>query len=330
MNRRILQGLSAFLILWMANPNLYAEANRHTRLSIEKDRWLINGKSAYPGAKADGLLLNVRMVNSTFEDLNRKDYESDKNTEAFLWQIPDYYASGVRAFTLNLQGGMPGYEGALNSAFHPDGSLRDEYLRRVKRVIEACDRQGIAVIFGLFYQRQDQILKDDDAVRHGVVNAVRWIEKEGFTNVAVEIANEYIHGGFDRNVIKSPAGEVELIQLAQKTAPRLLVSTSGLGDGLTDEKIAAAADFILLHFNSTPVDKIPECILLWKKYSKPVVCNEDDKTGEYAAQADEISIMNRCSYGLMLKEINQYQPFKFQGTKDDPAAYKKFRELSVP
>ena len=39
---------------------------------------------------------------------------------------------------------MPGYEGALNSAFEPDGSLRDSYLRRVRRVIEACDRHGAA------------------------------------------------------------------------------------------------------------------------------------------------------------------------------------------
>ncbi|MEW6234441.1 MAG: hypothetical protein AB1656_03550 [Candidatus Omnitrophota bacterium] len=330
MNRFISRGLLAFLFLSIASQSLLAEEVRHTRLSIEKDRWLINGQSAYPGAKADGLLLNVRMVNSTFEDLNRRDFDPDKNTEAFLPRIPDYYASGVRAFTLNLQGGMPGYEGALNSAFNPDGSLRDEYLHRVKRVIEACDRQGIAVILGLFYQRQDQILKNDDAVRKGVVNAVRWIEKEGFTNVAVEIANEYGHDGFDRSIIKSPAGEVELIQLAKQTAPRLFVSTSGLGDGLTNEKIAEAADFILLHFNGAPVEKIPDCISLWKKYSKPIVCNEDDKTGEEAAKAAEISVLHGCSYGLMLKEINQYQPFQFQGTKDDPAAYEKFRKLSTP
>ena len=52
--------------------------------------------------------------------------------------MPDYVAGGVRAFTIGLQGGMPGYEGAVNSAFNPDGSLRDAYLERVRRVIDAA------------------------------------------------------------------------------------------------------------------------------------------------------------------------------------------------
>ena len=76
---------------------------------------------------------------------------------------------GVNAFTLSLQGGMPGYEGALNSAFEPDGSLRESYLARVARVIEACDRAGLVVILGCFYQRQDQVLADEAAVRAAVV-----------------------------------------------------------------------------------------------------------------------------------------------------------------
>jgi hypothetical protein len=75
----------------------------------------------YPGAKAEGLLMNVRMVNATFEDRNRDDFDPDANTAAFLAVMPEYVEAGVRAFTFNLQGGMPGYEGALNSAFEPDG-----------------------------------------------------------------------------------------------------------------------------------------------------------------------------------------------------------------
>jgi len=63
---------------------------------------------------------------------------------------------------------MPGYEGAVNSAFESDGSLRPDYLARVERVIRACDRHGLAVILGLYYQRQSKILRDDAAVRAGV------------------------------------------------------------------------------------------------------------------------------------------------------------------
>ena len=122
------------------------------------------------GTRAEGLLMNVRMVNAVFEDRRKPDLDPAAITDRFLAQLPDYAAHGVNAFTLCLQGGMPGYEGALNSAFEPDGSLREPYLARVARVIEACDRAGLVVILGCFYQRQDQVLADEAAVRAAVVN----------------------------------------------------------------------------------------------------------------------------------------------------------------
>src|SRR5258705_364868 len=140
-------------------------ATPHTRVSISNGRWYINGVVTYSGAKAEGLLLNVRMVNAIFEDRNRPDFDAEGNTDEFIAQIPEYVAHGVRAFTLNLQGGMPGYEGAVNSAFNADGSLRDSYLKRVRRVVDACDRQGAVVILGCYYQRQDQALKNEAALR---------------------------------------------------------------------------------------------------------------------------------------------------------------------
>lgn len=122
-----------------AAPAVGAAAPR-TRVSIAEGRWHINGEVTYRGARAEGLLLNVRMVNATFEDRNRPEFDAEANTDEFLAQVLDYLGHGVRAFTLNLQGGMPGYEGALNSAFNADGSLRDSAMARVRRVIEACDR----------------------------------------------------------------------------------------------------------------------------------------------------------------------------------------------
>jgi hypothetical protein len=135
-----------------------------TRVSIVAARWHLNGQVTYRGAKAEGLLMNVRMVNAVFEDANDptrpREFDPDANTDAFIRKISEYVAHGVRAFTLNLQGGDPGYEGAINSAFQADGSLRAPYLKRVGRVLSACDRYGAVVILSCYYQRQDQILKD--------------------------------------------------------------------------------------------------------------------------------------------------------------------------
>ena len=300
------------------------------RVSITGNRWHFNGAVTYLGTPAEGLLMNVRMVNATFEDRNKPDFDAEANTDAFIAQIPDYSAHGVRAFTLCLQGGMPGYEGAVNSAFNPDGSLRESCLKRVQRVIEASDRQGIVVILGCYYQRQSKILQDADAVRAGVVNVVRWIQSCGFKNVVLEIANEYPHKGFAHPILRTPEGIAELIRLAKQTAPDLLVSASGYGDGKLHDAVAEASDFLLIHFNGTPVSAIPARIAALKRFGKPVVCNEDDKTGEEAARAAEAAVANGASWGLMLNTLNQYVPFEFHGAADDTVVYTKLKQLTAP
>jgi len=140
----------------------------HTRVSIRDGRWYLNEEPTYRATKAEGLLMNVRMVNAVFEDRNRPEFDPQANTDEFIVRIPNYVEHGVRAFTICPQGGMPGYEGAVNSAFESDGSLRDTYVRRVRQVIEACDRNGAVVILGCYYQRQDELLRDEAAVRAGV------------------------------------------------------------------------------------------------------------------------------------------------------------------
>ncbi|MGQ9506185.1 MAG: hypothetical protein ACUVQR_14890 [Thermogutta sp.] len=315
-----------------ATGNDSSQDTRQSRtvVSVNGPRWLINGHVTYPNTPAEGLLMNVRMVNATFEDRNRTDFDPEANTDRFLSYLPDYVAHGIRAITLNLQGGNPGYEGAINSAFNTDGSLRQGTLARIKRVIETCDKLGVVVILGCFYQRQDQILQEEEAVKTGLINAVRWIRQEGFKNVVLEVANEFPHRGFDHAILRTAEGQVELIRLAKRTFPHLLVSTSGIGDGRFPEIVAEAADFILIHFNNVPVEAIPQRINALKRWGKPIVCNEDDKVGEVAARAAELCVQNGASWGLMLKEMNQYWPFEFHGAADDPIVYAKLKELTMP
>lgn len=300
---------------------------RRTKLSLYAGQWQLNGEVTYPGSRAEGLLMNVRMVNAVFEDTNRTEFDPEANAHEFIAQIPAYVASGVRAFTLNLQGGFPGYEGAVNSAFNPDGSLRADYLDRVRRVIEACDRSGAAVILGCFYQRQDQVLRDADAVRAGVSNVVNWIVNQGFANVALEIANEFDHAGFDHALLRTAAGQVELLRLAKRLAPGLLVSTSGLGHGRIPDEVARASDFILVHFNGTPLAEIPGRIAALKRFGRPIVCNEDEKPGARGAEAARLCVGNGASWGLMLQRLNQHFPFTFNGAVDDPQVYETLKEL---
>jgi hypothetical protein len=297
-----------------ANPS-------RTRISIREGRWFINDSVVNPGSAAEGLLMNTRMVNATFEDRGNSDFDAAANKSRFIAQLDDYAAHGVNAFTLCLQGGMPGYEGAVNSAFEPDGTLREDYMKRIEQVIRACDERGLAVILGLYYQRQSGILKNDDALHAGVVHAVKWVQSQGFKNVLIEVANEYPHRGFKHQLIRKPEGIAALIRLAKETAPELLVSASGFGTGIVHDEVAQASDFLLPHWNGTTVDNIPQRIATLKKFGKPIVCNEDDKTGDTAAAAMKATIAHGAGYGLMLKKHNQTLPFHFDGAKDDPVYY---------
>lgn len=303
-------------------------ANAETRVALVEGRWTINGELTNAGSRAAGLLMNVRMVNATFEDRNKPEFDADGNTAEFLGKLSDYAAHGVNAITLCLQGGMPGYEGAVNSAFEPDGSLRPEYLARVERVIRDCDEQGLAVILGLYYQRQSKILKDDAALKAGVVQTVRWVQDRGFTNVVLEIANEYPHRGFAHELIRSPQGQAALIRLAKETAPGLLVSASGYGDGRIHTEVAEAADFLLPHWNGTKVEQIGERAKALKRFGKALVCNEDDKVGAAAVAALEASVGSGVGYGLMLKDLNQAFPFEFKGAEDDVEFYRALKEVT--
>jgi len=318
-----------------------------TAVSIDGTNFLINGESTYEGCKPEsrGRLMNVRMVNSVFDDENPatrpEDFDAERNSTNLIESMDQYKSKGILAFTTNLQGGFPGYEGAINSAFHTDASLKPDYMKRVSQVIEAADARGMVIIVGLFYQRQDQILPDEDAVRTATANAAAWIRDKGYTNVMIEIANEYTHGGFDHRIIREEDGEAELMNIARSTAPNLIVSTSGIGNCLFHEKLCEAADFILIHGNGCDPDVYRERVGALKKYGKPIVFNEDwcfsdDPRGvSDAFQKATAAFEAGASWGIMNQKRNQHWPFIFGigdpeeggNAKEDFTAYETIADL---
>jgi hypothetical protein len=82
-----------------------ADAAGTTKVSIVDGAWHLNGQVTYRGAKAEGLLMNVRMVNAVFDDPNRRNFDAEANAEEFIARIPEYVAHGVRAFTIACRAG---------------------------------------------------------------------------------------------------------------------------------------------------------------------------------------------------------------------------------
>ena len=327
-----------FVFIWL----LVSCGKPSTNVSIKGKDWHMNDKIVNEGSPAEGLLMNVRMVNAVFEDsgveINQytTSFDPDENTDNFILKIPEYASNGINAFTISLQGGHPGYEGAINTAFNPDGSLRYPYLKRVQKVIESCDKNNTVVILSCFYQRQHSnklSLTGEKSIKAALSNTVKWIAQKGFANVILEISNEYRHNGFrnwvDGDWIIMDEGHLELIKLAKSISPNLLVSTSAMGDGTYREILAEEVDFITIHFNTTSLDDYESKIQNLKKYNKPIICNEDYKLDDFGATALTISVANGCAWGYMNIKQNQSYPFTFEGVKDDIIVYKRFKELST-
>jgi hypothetical protein len=276
---------------------------------------------------ARGKLMNFRAANAIFDDEHRSDDDPNANTEEFVSHLDAYKAHGVLAYTVSLQGGNPGYEGANASAFRNDGSLKDSWMRRAARVIEAADAHGQVVIMTYFYQRQDQRLASNDAVRRAVDGATDWLIARNYRNVIIEIANEWNSPGWDRSILtanSTSGGVAELINRAKGRFAgrgyRLPVSVSGRGLDFSGA-IRDAADLALVHGNltspSSDGDGIAE-LVADPRVNGPVVMNEDRNgdavtaTNLLAEKAAATAVFNAGgSWGLMWRRYCQFYPFKW-------------------
>ncbi len=274
-----------------------------TLISIEGDRFLINGQPTYKGRiwqghRIEGLLLNSRMIQGIFDDSNPttarrwayKDsgtWDPERNTREFLAAMPEWRRRGLLAISLNLQGGSPeGYSKEQpwnNSAIAADGSLKPAYMSRLKRILDKADQLGMAVILGIFYFGQDERVKDEKAVLAAIDNTVDWVLKAGYRNVLLEIDNECNVNKYDHDILK-PARVHELIARAKaktRDGKRLLVSTSYGGNKVVEENVVRSADFLLMHGNGVKdPNRISEMVRQARAVPgytpKPILFNEDD------------------------------------------------------
>ena len=279
-----------------------APPKRSTTVSIVSQAFHINGEPTYKGRvwmgqKIEGLLLNTRLVQGIFDDLNpetvaqwaypdTRKWDAERNTREFIAAMPEWRQHGLLAFTINFQGGSPqGYSRQQpwhNSAFTADGSLRPDYAARLERILNRADELGMVVIVGYFYFGQDERLRDEAAVVQATDNATRWLFDHDWRNVLVEVDNET--GAHYHHAILRPARIAELIERVKKSehkGRRLLVGTSYGGGAIPGESVVRASDFLLLHGNgvSEPgriARMVRETRAVAGYTPKPILFNEDD------------------------------------------------------
>jgi hypothetical protein len=295
-----------------------AFSRTNTAVSIVGEDFYINSQLTYAGRvwnghRIEGLLLNSRMVQATFDDRNTNTvsrwvypdtgrWDADRNTREFIAAMPDWRRHGLLAVTVNLQGGSPeGYSSGQpweNTAFNPDGSLRTNDFARLEKILDRADELGMAVIVSYFYFGQDQRLADEPAVVRAVDDTTRWLLEHGWRNVLVEVDNE-CNVSYHHDILK-PARVSELIQRVQRQQAdgrRLLVSTSYGGGAVPGTNVIEVADFLLVHGNgmSQPaaVAELARKTRSLCTQPKPILFNEDDHynfdqpTNNFAAAISE-------------------------------------------
>ena len=297
--RGLLRALTLTLL-----PALLPQPLPAATVSIVGEDFHIDGRPTYEGRvwqghRIEGLLMNCRLVQATFDDLNPETarrwaypdtgrWDAERNVSEFIAALPEWKRHGLLAFTVNLQGGSPeGYSKTQpweNNAFEPDGTLRPAFTARLKRVLDAADQLGMVVIVGYFYFGQDQRLRDEAAVIRATDAATRWLLDGGWRNVLVEVNNETDVKAYDHAILK-PGRVHELIQRVRDTRTpdgrRLLAGTSYGGGTIPQENVVQVSDFLLLHGNGV---KDPARITHMVRQTRavpgyrpmPILFNEDD------------------------------------------------------
>ena len=318
-----------------------------TIVSIKGNQFYINGKPTYEGRiwnrkKIEGLLMNSRMVQGVFDDLNpatkdafaypdTKKWDADRNNNEFIAAMPLWKSYGLNSFSLNMQGGSPvGYGNFdfYNAGFKADGALDENYMKRLDKILKKANELNMVVILGFFYFGQDQRLKDEAAIKNAVTNMMNWLFDKEYRNVLIEINNETL-GDFKHydHAILLKDRVHELINLAknmEKKGYRYLVSTSFPAKIVPTQNVVDASDYVLFHGNAqrtaanftNHIEKVKAVV---GNRIMPIVINEDDN---FNFEADS------SHFNIALKNYISWGYFDYR-KKDDPDLKEGFQTVPV-
>ena len=296
--------------------------------------------------EAAGRLMNLRIAQALFHDewLTEFPFDPEKNTDRVIAALDSYKAHGILAINTSLQAGNPGYakefpdikrdraykfgpgKGSHISGFKPDGSIKPEWLARLKRLQQALDKRGMILMLMYFYQGQDEVLENPDAIKKAILNATDWLIANNCRNVIIEIANEHDIRGWDHDRwIHNNLGD--LIELTRarfhekKAGWVPPIGSSTGGSMAVFDNVRDHADLTMFHGNNrTAEQKKARTAALFAdpKMPGPIYMNEDDSGRETTPEvlAKELASCDAVfseggSWGYMPWRQTQMFPFRF-------------------
>ncbi len=298
--------------------------------------------------EAAGRLMNLRIAQGLFHDewLTEAPFDPEENTSRLIRALDAYKEHGILAINVSLQAGNAGYnreclivkrepqarpgpgKGCLTSAFRPDGSLKEAWMKRALRLARELDRRGMILDLMIFYQGQDEVFENAAAIDRALRNATDWLIANDCRNVILEIANEHDVTRYDHDrYIHREMGR--LIELARSrfAAFRLPVTASTGGSMRVFEGVRDHADLVIIHGNGrTPEEKRKRTAELVADAAMPgpIHMNEDDNGRDTTPEnlAKELASCDAVwesggSWGYMPWRQVQMFPFRFYQPGND-------------
>ncbi len=289
--------------------------------------------------------MNLRIAQGLFHDewLTEFPFDPEENTGRLIKALDAYKEHGILAISVSLQGGNAGYnkefqgikremeakfgqgKGALVSAFRPDGSLKEAWMKRLLRLARELDRRGMILNLMYFYQRQDEVFENTQAIDRAARNATDWLIDNDCRNVIIEIANEHNVATYDRDryIHREMGRLIELVRgrfEAKKARFRLPITASS-GSMRVDDGVRDHADLVIIHGNNRALEekraRVAE-LAADPKMPGPIYMNEDDSGRETTPEAltNELASCDAVfnsggSWGYMPWRQLQMFPFRY-------------------
>ncbi len=317
-----------------------------TKLAIDGTRFRINGDLIYSeiancNPKYHGMLMNSRMIQGIFDSKNReqfnryaKTFDPDTNTNELIEALPQWYAKGLRAITVGVQGGGSCFTikgcNLVNNPYSSDGkSVDSAYLERLDRLINACDEIGIIVMVSFLYCENIKLMAGAQPVINAVKTMSSYLKEKSYTNVIIEVANEYNIKPFENYpIVQEAQGMVALIDIAKEYSGGLPVGCSP-GGGSINEEVCKASDVVLLHGNGQSRGKLYNLLKTARRFcpDSPIVINEDSPAIGQITVCEELAV----SWGYYNNMTKQEPPTYWEITKgeDEFFAYRMAEMLGI-
>ena len=174
-------------------------------------------------------------------------------TRQLIANLDEYRKYGVNTVSVYYMGSRGGF----SDPFSADGASIDRaHQRRMVRIIEECDRRGMAVIVGIFYQRSNEPkLRDWEGARRAVRTVTRSLKP--FRNLIINVANEQNSSNYTKlpwGRVINPDDIVDLCRIIKQEDPQRLVGAGGYDHAKNDVIGKAEPVDVLLFDTAGPED----------------------------------------------------------------------------